>query len=248
MFSPHNIFQEMDMKGGVLNHTGIELLRNVETKGIKFSSTMLPSRITLQRHARKVELIANNLCPIQCYEDGNEFGEGFRFDFEKTTKLLLKARDLIGIAATRKVELSSSIDGATLTKSLGFVAAGVKLIDIACKHPITKECVNVPAAESCLTQSKERCFPYEIVIAKDNTNTYRTFEQFFTFMGDAASDGEVDENGVCRNKTHPEFLPFNLSSTGDMVGHNKCLKREGAHSLQKTFASIAMKFEAKVMC
>ena len=150
MFSPHNILQEMDMKGGVLNYTGIELLRNVETKGIKFSSTMLPSRITLQRHARKVELIANDLCPVQCYEDGNEFGEGFRFYFEKTTKLLLKTHDLIGTAATRKVELSSSIDGATLTKSLGFVAAGVKLIDIACKHPITKEFVDVPAAYGTL--------------------------------------------------------------------------------------------------
>jgi len=245
VFSPHNILQEMDMKGGVLNYTGIELLRNIEMKGIKFSSTILPSRTTLQRYARKVELIANNLCPVQHYEDGNEFGEGFRFDFEKTIKLLLKTHSLTGTAATRKVELSSSIDGATLTKSLGFVGAGVKLIDIACKHPITNECVNIPAAESCLTQSKERCFPFEIVIAKDNQNTYRTFEQFFTFIGDAASDGEVDENSVCRNKIYPEFLPFNLLSAGDMVGHNKCLKKGGCSFTTENFCIYCDEIRSK---
>ena len=91
----------------------------------------------------------------------------------KNTKLLLKTHDSIGIAATRKVELSLSIDGATLTKSLGFVAAGVKSIDIACKYPIAKECVNVPAAEFYHIQRKERCFLYEIIITKNKTNTCR---------------------------------------------------------------------------
>ena len=54
-----------NIKGRVLNYTRIKLLYNIETKGIKFSSIILPSRITLQRYAQKVELIANNLCPVQ---------------------------------------------------------------------------------------------------------------------------------------------------------------------------------------
>ena len=43
-FSPRNVLLEMDMKWGVLNYTGIELLRKIETSGVKNSSTIQPSR------------------------------------------------------------------------------------------------------------------------------------------------------------------------------------------------------------
>ena len=37
----------MNMKGGFLNYTRIELLSNIKMRGLKFSSAILPIRITL---------------------------------------------------------------------------------------------------------------------------------------------------------------------------------------------------------
>ena len=51
----------------------------------------------------------------------------------------MKNHDLLHASSERQAELSSSIDGATLTRSLGFVAAGVRLIDVGCKYPVSKE-------------------------------------------------------------------------------------------------------------
>ena len=56
---------------------------------------------------------------------------------------------------------------------------------------MSKELIDVPAVESCLVQSKDRCFPCELVLAKDTTNAHAKFEQFFVFI-DIAVDGESD--------------------------------------------------------
>ena len=74
-FSPHNVLRELDTKGGVLNYTGIGLLRKVETSWVKCSSAILPSRSSLQKYSRKIELIAQELYHVAQYEKGNELGE-----------------------------------------------------------------------------------------------------------------------------------------------------------------------------
>ena len=106
-------------------------------------------------------MVAQDLCHVAQYEEWNELVARFKFDFGKTTKILLKNHDLL-----HEVELSSLIDGATLTRSLVFAAAGVKLIDVVCKCPVSKVHLNLPTMDSCLVQSKERCFQYEIVLQK----------------------------------------------------------------------------------
>ena len=137
---------------------------------------MLPSRCSLQKHDKKVELITQDSCAVAKYEEGHELGQGFKFDFEKTTKLLLKNHDLLHTTSERQAELSSSINGAILERSLGFAAAGIKLIDIGYKDPLSKEYAKFPTVDLCLAQSEERRFAYEIVLAKDNSNTCKNFD------------------------------------------------------------------------
>ena len=91
------------MKVGILNHTGIELLRMFETRGVKNSSTMLPHRSSLQKHAKKVESIVQESCPIVEHEEFRELGEEFKFDFEKTTRLLLTNHYLLHADSDRQV-------------------------------------------------------------------------------------------------------------------------------------------------
>ena len=52
---------------------------------------------------------------------------------------------------------------------------------------------------------------------------------FFSFMTDIARDSSSDEEVIAKNQIYPDLLPFNLPSTGDMVGHNKCMKRVDVH-------------------
>ena len=81
-------------------------------------------------------------------------GKGFKFDFEKTTKSLLKNHDLLYAPGERQVELSSSIDEATLIRSLGLVVAVVELIDTGYEDHVSKEHVKLTTMYSCLVQIK----------------------------------------------------------------------------------------------
>ena len=102
---------------------------------------------------------------------------------------LFESHNLLQPATNREIEVSSSMDGATLTKSLSFIGAGIKLIDIATKDPVTKEFINIPTSnKTCKVQSRERCFPVEVLLSKDKKETYDIFQDFFTFMGNMATD------------------------------------------------------------
>ena len=125
-------------------------------------------------------------------------------------------------------DIDASIDGETLTKSLGIIAAGVKLIDVSCTDPVTGDLVSVPAMDNCTVQSRDRCFPLEAILAKDKTEVCETFTDFFQFMGDLATDMSPEDSDQPINKMHPDLRPFALSLTLDLVGHHECLKKGGA--------------------
>ena len=62
IFSCHNALRAMDLNGGALNYTAIEVLRSVETKGVKCATTIIPSRSSLQRCAKKLKKL--ELCYV----------------------------------------------------------------------------------------------------------------------------------------------------------------------------------------
>ena len=61
---------------------------------------------------------------------------------------------------------------------------------------------------------------------------------FFSFMTDIARDSSSDEEVIAKNKIYPDLLPFNLPSTGDMVGHNKCMKKGGCSFATEHFFHV----------
>ena len=133
------------------------------------------------------------------------------------------------------------MDGATLTRSMGIVAAGVKLIDVSVVDPVSGEFCNIPTSTNCLIQSRERCFPLKITLAKDCSETYEVFSEFYQFMADLSTDCSTEEDEKPKNKVYPESHPCQLSSTADMVGHNKATKKEVVLTLQNIFVYTAMK-------
>ena len=96
---------------------------------------------------------------------------------------------------------------------------------------MSKEHDNVPAMDSHLEQSKERCFPYEFALPKDDTSTCATFQNFFTFIGDITSEINADKDGIVRNKIFPDLKPFNLYTTYDKVGDRNHMKSIDARLL-----------------
>jgi hypothetical protein len=149
IFTPHNILKEMDLQGGVLNYSGVELLRmvecleNPEAKNKKQYKSILPSKSSIVRKAQVLEHAAKDVLEIETFSTSS--GEGVRFkNIPQAIHLLLVSHGLDSIAKERCVEICTAIDAAPLTKSFSSVTLGLILSDIAMKDPIigTAICVD----------------------------------------------------------------------------------------------------------
>ena len=134
----------------------------------------------------------------------------------------------------RSIELSGAIDGNTLTKSVNYVTAGLKMIDYGTICPMSKKPINVcyNAEEvdgSILIQSRERCFPMKMIIGQESKESFHAFEDFYQFMTDLTTT----ENNS--NKLYPHLKAMKLSRCADMVAHQKALNRGGACKVKKLF-------------
>ena len=70
VFTPFNILREMDLAGGTLSYEGIDVLRHVETRGVKRSrGSVIPSKSEIKRIAGIVEWFARQRCPFQLKEN-----------------------------------------------------------------------------------------------------------------------------------------------------------------------------------
>ena len=65
LFHPLDILKAMDLSGGILSYEAIKILRGVETGGVKFFRSIIPSTSELQRAANLVERVADELCPLK---------------------------------------------------------------------------------------------------------------------------------------------------------------------------------------
>ena len=80
IFTPCNILREMDLAQGTLSHEGIDVLRHVETCGVKrFRGSMIPSKSELKRMAGAVEWFAQEHCPFDSQQTLT--GESVRFNY-----------------------------------------------------------------------------------------------------------------------------------------------------------------------
>lgn len=235
VFTAHNVLKHMDYAGGVLSYRGIEILRSIEREwfdGKKRFYTIIPSTGSLQYYAKKVEVLGNNICPFKMIS--TQFGEGIQFDYKSCMELLLRTHKIWDVT-DRTIEISGSIDGNTITKSVNCITAGFKMIDLGIVCPITGKVLNLTididnVDNGILTQSRDRCFPMKITIGQENKEGFINFEDFYEFLIDLTS---ADVNG--KNKVYPHMLPFSISRCADHSAHQKATRKGGACKVKKLF-------------
>lgn len=238
VFTPWKILKAMDVAGFNLSLAGIEVLRRVDVTE-KYARGILPSKSSLLRTARMLEAAAEAFCPFTMIgqtfqgiddensniDQDNDIGEGFEFDAIKVTKTLFEAFGLMEVAKSRAVELALTSDGAQLTNSISHVAAGLKFNDMGLCDPLTKHPLLLHEPDS-LVQSRNLCFPLQIVIAKDNKTTLNGFRALY----DKFNDGEVARALLCQK--------FKMSFPGDMKLQWGALDDGGAAKVKEKFCYI----------
>ena len=87
IFTPFLILKEMDLAGGTLSYKGIDVLRCVETSGLRrFRGSMIPSKSEIKRMAGMVEWFAASRCPFVLKEMLK--GEAVEFDYGKAKMMM----------------------------------------------------------------------------------------------------------------------------------------------------------------
>ena len=114
----------MDLSGGVLNQSGINILRRVERLGKYGRNGYLCSTNKIKKIQEIVHEHMSKMCPYKLIsEDGID---GVAFEPTMMLDALLKLFKLNGIARTEEnVKSSSTLDGADLLRNIQHVTCGV---------------------------------------------------------------------------------------------------------------------------
>jgi hypothetical protein len=219
VFTPYNVLREMDLAGGTLSYEGIDVLRRVETAGLKrYRGSMIPSKSEIKRMASMVEWFARPCCPFVLKETTK--GESVEFDYAKAMLCITQAFHLNEVGKVRSLSVASSIDGASLTKNLSIIAGGIKITDRGARCPLTKR----PLLDNPTTmkaQSRNLCIPLKIMMGRETKETFAEFATLFSFLDNL---GAVDT-------IPPElegFKPFRCMTNCDLSAQWKGLCKGGA--------------------
>ncbi|KAI2497531.1 hypothetical protein MHU86_16985 [Fragilaria crotonensis] len=219
IFTPYNILREMDLAGGTLSYEGIDILRRVETGGVKrFRGSMIPSKSELKRMAGAVEWYAREQCPFQSQQTST--GESVEFNYPKSMMCIAQAFHLDEIGKSRSLSVASSIDGASLSKNLSIIAGGIKVTDRAARCPIT----NRPLLDNPTTmsaQSRNLCIPLKIMMGRETKETFTEFGSLFKFVDDIADEATLPTEMT-------GFIPFTCMTNCDLSAQWKGLCKGGA--------------------
>ena len=157
-FSPFRILREMDTTGGVLSLSGLEILRKCESDGRKGAHTMIPSSAAMKKAQQEIERFADTIVPFRTIRNTKDGSEGFIFRGADSMKGVLRTNNALeGEAKEREHTVASTMDGASLTKSLDHTLGGFKYNDIS--NP--------------LQRSQAACVPTCCVIGREKKNTVR---------------------------------------------------------------------------
>ena len=207
----HRVCKEMDLSGGVLNQSGINILRRVERLGKYGRNGYLCSTNKIQKIQEIVHEHMSKMCPYKLItEDGID---GVAFEPTMMLDALLKLFKLYGIARTEgNVKLSSTLDGADLSRNIQHVTCRMKIVDPRAVNP----CTGIPLGLEGV-QSRDFCFPIQILLTKDSKTLHQThFTDFFDWTRELSTKGVLD------------YKPFDISSPQDVSSFWKCVGRGGA--------------------
>jgi hypothetical protein len=145
---------------------------------------VLPEVKHIQRAQYRLNNHLNNLIPMQL-EPERESG---KFSYWEYTYYLLQQFGLSDLINNpnldRPVIVAVTFDGGSLSRFLGHVTGGYKLVDPRTRNPKTGELLFGDSG-TVKVQSHIHCFPIKVAFAKDSMELYRTeFADFFQFLKD----------------------------------------------------------------
>jgi hypothetical protein len=230
----------IDLSGSVLNLSGYDNLRRgmeAEENGkIDRMGGWLCSTYQLRKLMKMVEEHAKGVIPFKVVNiDGIH---GFKFEYERLLLYLLKLFKLEDAARDVNqppVQISITLDGADLSRNVTHVTAGVKINDPRSIDPISGLPIGV--MNSRKVQSRELCFPFKSLLAKDSKELYDNhFGDFFDYFKTVQADGLG--GGV---------IQINVTSPQDRSSFWKALKRGGACKVARDFCHCCACTSAEVV-
>ena len=93
----------------------------------------------------------------------------------------------------RCIEITISLDGADLTRTVSHIMVGIKIIDLFARNGKDSDYIlktkNLPDGSIVIDsgyQSRQNCVPFLITLVKDNSATYENkyLKEFFSFFKD----------------------------------------------------------------
>lgn len=217
VFSSANIMRVMDMSGGRISMSSIEVLRKLEMEqGCK--KTIMPSSGAMKNVTRVVDKYCDNILPFVegKTESGAEFAE---FKASDVVRLMLKAFSLDDVAKQRKVRINQAIDGAQLTTRTNHCTLGLKMCDKSAIDPLTGNLLYASTDETTI-QSRNNCFPLKIVFSRE---TKEVLEEFRTVISDVRKLTETEHA-----QSELQCMPIESAMDSDLSATWKLCGKGGA--------------------
>ena len=189
-YTPEECLKVIDLSGGTLNYRGYHNLRSIEFKKQKrYSDHILPPMKKLKQVSKHLNDIGDEMIPFKT--ELNADTDMIVFDYKKLLVHILKMHKIYDDIYQRQIEIAITIDGADISKKLSHVTAGIKVIDKYAINPVTGDYILKYAEDSLGNkylesgyQSRENCFLFLIMIAKESSAIYskQCIKDFFNFL------------------------------------------------------------------
>ena len=214
----HKVCREMDLSGGVLNQSSINVLRKVEGMGKYGRDGYMCSTNTIKKIQKLVHDEMKKICPYVVIDaDGID---GIKFNYDKLLDFILKIFKLDQIATEKGlVKMAITLDGADLSRNIQHVTCGIKIVDPRAVNPLTGIPIGLEGV-----QSRDYCFPFKILLTKDSKTLYQThLKDFFDWTKQLLNEGLG------------AYKPFLVASPQDVSSFWKCIGRGGACKRDENF-------------
>ena len=235
VFNPWKFQKSIDTNAaGGLNYESCNSIRkDVEELGANRIGT-IPHGNTISLYARLLEKHAVEDHGLSINVEKTTHGPSLYFDLDNFLRMILVGFGLDKYAQTgsghKPVMIAHTLDGAMLTSHLGHVTAGIKIVDPRATDPVT----GLPILGSGgLFQTRDLCFPTNIVFGKDCKSLYADcFADFHSkFNGGLLIPATVDS---------PELSNFLVISPQDMSSIWKTTGLGGGSFNKKQFCYACM--------
>jgi hypothetical protein len=199
----------MEPTGG-LNYGSIEGIRKGVEELSRYEMGVIPSRGTIIRCAKQLEVHAAFDHGLEIIEEKTTHGPVFSFEIFNFIRTVLRGFGLIEHAKTGStsspVVICWTLDYAQLTRELGHLTGGLKIVDPRAVDPVSGNLLLLTGK----FQSRDLSFPCRLAFAKESKEVYKQcFGSFFEVFN-------AKRLVVPATATDPELSNFEVSSCQDL--------------------------------